>query len=75
MTISPMPQNKEQAIQLCAQIIVQRDTLIAHKDQIIIRLTHENFLLREVIELLLKEKNELHRKLTALQSALENLNQ
>ena len=72
MTITPMPKDKEEAMQLCAQIIVQRDTLIAQKDQIIVR---ENFLLRGEKEQLLMERNELHRKLTALQAALENLNQ
>ena len=75
MTTSPMPQNKEEAMQLCAQIIVQRDSVIAHKDQIIIRLTQEYFLLRGEKEQLLKEKNELHQKLTTLQAALENLKQ
>ena len=79
MTITPQPKDKEEAMQLCAQIIVQRDTLIvqrdtliAQKDQIIVR---ENFLLRGEKEQLLMERNELHRKLTALQAALENLNQ
>ena len=75
MTVSPMPRDKEEAMQLCGQIIVQSDAIIALRDQIIFRLSQENFLLLGQREQLLKEKNELNQKLVVLQTALKNLRQ
>ena len=75
MKTSPMPKDREEAMQLCANLLVQRDILIARTNQIIIRLSQENLLLRGEREKLLKEKNELNHKVMALQTALKNLRQ
>ena len=72
---APMPKDRDEAMQLCAKILVERDLILEQRNGVIRQLIQENVILREEKDQLLKEKDELQMKLMAFQEVLEDLKQ